>query len=41
MKFEVYNQNLYARFVPLIVAGTSEYLTVTITNGILTPVEVV
>lgn len=26
MKFEVYNQNLYARFIPLIVAGTTGYL---------------
>ena len=27
MKFEVYGQNIHARFVPLIVSGTSEYLT--------------
>ena len=48
MKFGVNGQSIYARFVPLIVAGTSEYLTatgknykLTITNGVVIPIEVV
>ena len=39
MKFEVNGQSIYARFVPLIATGKNYKLT--ITNGVVTPIEVV